>query len=102
MLFDRLDQLPGDDLDAARLHLAAQVGANLVVEAAQDVLAAIDQRHLRAEPGEDAGKFHRDVAAALDDDLARQRGQVKRLVRRDRVLDAGNGVAGMRARPRWR
>ena len=46
MLFDRLDQLPGDDLDAARLHLAAQVGTNLVVEAAQDVLAAVDQRHL--------------------------------------------------------
>ena len=72
---DRLDELAGDDLDAARFHLAAQMRAHVVVEAAQNVLAAIDERHLRAEPGEDAGELDRDVAAALDDDAFRQRGR---------------------------
>ncbi len=43
------------------------------------------------ERGEDAGELDRDVAAADDEDAARQRGQVERLVRRDGVLDAGNG-----------
>ena len=69
---DRLDELAGDHLDAARLHLAAQMRAHVVVEAAQDVLAAIDERHLRAQPGEDAGELDRDVAAALDHDARRQ------------------------------
>ena len=44
--------LPRDDLDAALLHLRAQVRAHVVVETAQDVFAAVDQRHLRAETGE--------------------------------------------------
>ena len=69
---DRLDELAGDHLDAARLHLAAQMRAHVVVEAAQDVLAAIDERHLRAQSGKDAGELDRDVAAALDDDARRQ------------------------------
>ena len=68
----RLDRLPGDDLDAAPLHFGAQMLAHVVVEAAQDVVAAIDQRHLGAEPVEDAGELDRDVAAALDQDALRQ------------------------------
>ena len=47
------------------LHLGAQMLAHILVEAAQDILAAIDQRHLAAEPGEDAGELDRDIAAAL-------------------------------------
>src|SRR6185503_10826565 len=54
--------------DAALAHLIAQMFAHVVVEAAQDVLAAIDQSHFAAEPSEDAGKLDRDIAAALNDD----------------------------------
>ena len=93
---DRRDDVPDDHLDAARLHFAAQMGAHVVVEPAQNVLAAIDQRHPRAEAGEDAGELDRDVAAALDHDLARQRRQVEGVVRRDGVLDARDGVPGKR------
>ena len=46
--------------------------AHVVVEAAQDVVAAIDQRHLGAEAVEDAGELDRDIAAALDQDALRQ------------------------------
>ena len=92
-LFDRRDGAAGDDPDAVLLHVDAQMLAHVVVEAAQDVFAAIDQRHLGAEAGKDAGEFDRDIAAALDHDAARQLRQMERLVRRDGVLDAGNFVA---------
>ena len=62
--------------------------AHVVVEAAQDVLAAIDQRHLGAEPVEDAGELDRDIAAALDENALRQLLQMERLVRGDDVLEA--------------
>ena len=87
---DRRDGVPAGHGDAAAAHLVAQVLAHVVVETAQDVLAAIDQRHLAAEPGEDAGELHRDIAAALDDDALGQFGQMKRLVRGDHVFEAGN------------
>ena len=72
--------------------------AQVVVEAAQDVLAAIDQRHLRAEAVEDAGELDRDIAAALHQDALRQLLEVEGLVRGDHVLDARDGRAHMRAR----
>ena len=71
-------------------HFLAQVFADIVVEAAQDIFAAIDQRHSAAQPRKDAGEFHRDIAAALDDDALGQSLQMERLVRGDRVFDAGN------------
>ena len=40
----------GADLDALLLHLAGKMGADVLVEAAQDLLAAIDQHRLDAEP----------------------------------------------------
>ncbi len=40
--------------------------AQIVIEAAQDLLAAIDQDGLDAETLEDAGEFDRDIAAADD------------------------------------
>src|SRR6185503_14327044 len=76
--------------DAALAHLIAQMFAHVVVEAAQDVLAAIDQSHFAAEPGEDAGKLDRDIAAALNDDAPGQFRQMKSLIRGDRVLEARN------------
>ncbi len=63
--------------------------AQILVEAAQDLVAAVDERRLDAEPGEDAGELHRDVAAADDDDALRQARQVEGLVGGDDVLEAG-------------
>ena len=59
------------------------------IETAEDLLAAVDQRRFNAEAVKDVGKFHRDIAAALDCDAARQLWQVKRLVGADAVLVAG-------------
>ena len=59
---------PGADLDALLLHLGGEMVAEIVVEAAQDLLAAVDEDRLDAEAGEDAGELHRDVAAADDHD----------------------------------
>ena len=92
----------GDDLDAALFHLGAQMLAHVVVEAAQDVVAAIDQRHLGAEPVEDAGELDRDIAAALDQDALGQFLEMERLVRRDDVLEARDLLAERRASRRSR
>ena len=90
VLVDLADGAAGEDVDAVLLHLGADMGADILVKTAQDVVAAIDQRHVGAEAGEDAGEFQRDIAAALDHDALRQFGQVKHFVGRDHVLDAGN------------
>src|SRR6516162_10965622 len=66
--------------------------ADVIVETAQNVLTTINQRHMRAEPGEDSGELDRDVAAALDHDTARKVRKMERLVRRDNVFDAGNRI----------
>jgi hypothetical protein len=91
----------GDDPDALLGHLLGQRGADVVVEAAQDHAAAVDQRGLDAEAVEDAGELDRDVAAAGDDDAPRQLGQVEGLVRGDGMLGArapqvegGQGAGG--------
>src|SRR5690606_24009735 len=88
-----------DDLDAALLELAGEVGADVVVEAAQDVGAAVDQGGLDPEAGEDAGELDRDVAAAGDEDALRQFRQVEGLFGGDGVLDAGQllGLPGAAA-----
>ena len=101
-LLDALDDLLGDDPDAALLHLGAQMRAQVVIEAAQDVVAAIDQRHLGAEAVEDAGELDRDIAAALDQDALRQLLQMKRLVRGDHVLDGRRSPCRAKARRRSR
>ena len=90
VLVDARHRAAGEDGDARLLHLLAHMRAHVVVEPAQDVVAAIDQRHVAAEAGEDAGEFQRDVAAALDQDALRLLLQVKHLVGGDHVLDAGN------------
>ncbi len=92
----------GEDGDALLLHLAADMGADVLVEAAQDVVAAIDHGDVGAEAGKDAGEFQRDVAAALDHDPLRQLLQVERLVGGDHVLDAGDRWRRGSARRRWR
>ena len=80
----------GEDGDALLLHLAANMSANVFIEAAQNVVAAIDHRDVGAEAGEDAGEFQRDIAAGLDHDPLRQLRKMKGLVGGDHVLDAGD------------
>ena len=80
----------GVDLDAAVAHLLRQRDAEIVVEPVQQILAPDDLDDLASEAAEDAGELDRDIAAADDDDAARQFRQIERLVRRDHVLDAGN------------
>ena len=75
VLVDLVDGAAGEDGDALLLHLGAHMGADVLVEAAQDVVAAIDHGHVGAEAGEDAGEFQRDIAAALDHDALRQFGR---------------------------
>jgi hypothetical protein len=60
------------------------------VGVAPDLLAPVDERGVDAETVEDAGELDRYVAAADDHDRLRQPLQVERLVRVDRVLDAGD------------
>ena len=93
VLVDLVDGAAGDNSDAALLHLGAHMGADVLVETAQNVVAAIEHGYVGAEAGKDAGEFQRDIAAALDHDALRQFGEMKRLVRGDHVLDAGNGLA---------
>ena len=90
VLLDPRDLGAGVDLDAAAAHLVRQRDADVVVEAVEQFLAADDLDDLGAETVEDAGELDRDIAAADDDDAARQGGQVERLVRRDHMLDAGD------------
>ena len=48
--FDSRHIRVGANLDALLLHLAGKMGADVLVEVAQDLLAAIDQHRLDAEP----------------------------------------------------
>ena len=50
----------------------AESVANVLVEAAQKLLAAMQERDLAAEAVEDAGELHRDIAAADHQDALRQ------------------------------
>ena len=86
VLLDPVDGAARDDVDAALFHLLADMSTHIVIKAAQNVFAAIDQRHVAAIAGEDAGEFERDVAATLDDDLGRQRREIR--------LDNGHEALG--------
>ena len=80
-LVDPVHRAAGQDGDAFFFHLGPHMGANVVVETAQDIVAAINQRHVGAEARENTGELQRDIAAALNHDALRQRRQMKHLVR---------------------
>src|SRR6185503_5234464 len=83
-----------DETNALLAHRILKRIAQVFVEAAQDLGAAIDQRHLAAEAVEDVREFERDVAAADDGDALGQRLQMERVIGRDAVLDTfGFGLA---------
>src|SRR5215217_6940988 len=90
------DGAAGDDRDAFLFHLGAYMAANVLIEPAQDILAAIDHRHISAEAGKNTGKLKGDVTAPLNHHALRQRVKVEYFVRRDHVLDAGNRDAVIR------
>jgi len=64
--------------------------ADVGVEAAQDLLAAVELGHRTAQAVKDPGELDGDVAAADHGDVVRQHLQVERLVRGDGMLDPGN------------
>src|SRR5262249_18493622 len=74
------------EFDPLLLHLGGQMIAQIVIEAAQDLLAAIDQYGLDAKVVEDAGELDRDITAPHDADALRQLLQVESLVRGDGEL----------------
>src|SRR5258708_40213043 len=64
-----------------------QMGAQIVVETAQNTFPAGDQRPLGPKPVENAGELDGDIAVALNQDARGQSFQMKRLVRGDDVFD---------------
>ena len=74
VLLNPVDRATGQDGNAVLLHLIADMGADVVVEATQDVVAAIDHSHEGTQAREDARKLQRDIATALDQDTLRQFG----------------------------
>ena len=95
-LLDAGERAPRQDADAALGVGLGERIAQVLVEAAQDLLAAVDERHLRAEAGEDAGELHRDIAAAVDCDARGQPLEVESLIRSDDVLEPRDRVAERR------
>ena len=67
------------------------MGANVGVEAPQEQGAAINLGNLRAQAVEDSGEFHRDIAAANDDQALGEMLQVEYFV-------GGNGILAARER----
>src|SRR5260370_1486820 len=64
-----------------------QMGAQIVVETAQNIFPAVDQRHLGPKPVENAGELDGDIAAPLNQYARVQSFQMKRLVRVYDVFD---------------
>ena len=99
-LLDLLEDLAAEDTHALVRRLGMEQAAEIHVEAGQHLAAAIDDRRVDAEAGENAGELDRDVAAAADQDLLRQPLQVERLVGGDAELVPFE--RGMRIGPRAR
>jgi hypothetical protein len=76
-------------VQAAQAQLIGQVRAQVLVETAQEVGAAIDQGDVDAQAVEDAGELDGDIAAADDHHPLGQLGQQEGLFRGDDVLDPG-------------
>src|SRR5581483_6885484 len=76
-------------IDAAFAHLFRQRQANIVVEAAQKQIAAVELGGAHAQAVKNPGELDTDVAAADDDDARRRALKKKRFVRSDRVFGAG-------------
>ena len=87
-LVDGRDLGVAHDVDAALEEFLGEAVAQLLVEAAQDLGAAVEERRVDAEAVEDAGELHGDVAAADDQDGFRQAVEMERLIGGDGVAHA--------------
>ena len=86
---------------AARAHGVGHVVAQVVVEAAQDLVAAVELDHVGAEAVHDAGELAGDVAAA--DDRACRFGCVSSSKISFEVMpSSAPGMSGTSGRRRWR
>src|SRR4029079_2118976 len=74
------------DVDALLDHLGGHVVADVAIEAAQDLLAAVQLRHAGAQAVEDGSELARDVAAADDDKARREARHVEDVVPHDTPL----------------
>ena len=81
-------------MQSAGLHRVVQRIADVLIETAQYLLAAINERNVDSEPVEDVRKLQRDISAACDQDAPGQLVEMKRLVRGDAEIAAGNDMAG--------
>jgi hypothetical protein len=84
-------------LDAAGLQFGRRRCTQHLVEPAQRQPIAVVERHLRAQPGQHAGEFDRDVARADDRYFIRQRRQVEQIVARGAMLEPRDVVAHRRS-----
>src|SRR5690349_19174542 len=98
-LLDAREDPLGDKAHALPGVSFGETVAEIIVEPAQDFVAAIDERGLRSKVREDAGELDGDVAPAGDDDRLGQTLEMKRLVRGDDVLDAGERLSEHRRPP---
>src|SRR5262249_7578526 len=95
-LLNSRDSVAASHGDAATLHFTAQMLSHVVIESTEDILSAIDERNLAAQPGKNAGELDGDIAAALHHNASRQFGQMKGLIRRDCVFYSRNARPHMR------
>ena len=84
--FDPLKRRVEAEIEPLHHRNLQQPVADRFVIAAQDHVAAVDQRHLRAEFVEDPGKFIGDIARARDQDALGHRVEIEHLVRSDAVF----------------
>ena len=86
---DALDMAGGAQIDPLLAHLDGHEAGDLGIEAAQDLLAAVELRDLRPQAAKDRREFAGDVATADDQQVLRKGRQVENLVRRDRQVGTG-------------
>src|SRR6185437_13203261 len=98
LLFDRGDVGIHTQIDATISHRFCQSVAQIAVEIAQDLIAAMKHGHLDATAPEDRGELHTDITSADDHDAFRQLLELETLIRADHMLFAGKvGDLGMGA-----
>src|SRR5690606_12101398 len=86
LLLHRGDGLTAAHRHATPLHAGTDSLADIPVKPAQDLLTAVKQGGVDAEPVEDASELDGDIAAADDQQPLRQTLEMEGLVRGDDVL----------------
>ena len=76
--------------------------AHVFIEAAQNLVAAIAERDVGAEPREDVRELNRNIAGAGDEDALGEFLEIEGFVRRDAMFGAGDVYVARRDFRRWR